>query len=77
METQTFDETMLAFKRRVPFRPFTVVLVDGHRYEVDRSDAFVIRDGVAIYAAPGAIPVIFDHEGVSEIIGDLTGEPLS
>ena len=75
METQTFDETMLALKGRIPFRPFTVALVNGHCYEVDHADAFVIRDGVAIYVAPGGIPVIFDHEGVSEIVGDLMGEP--
>lgn len=77
METQTFDETMLALKGRIPFRPFTVALVNGHRYEVDHADAFVIRDGVAIYVAPGGIPVIFDHEGVSEIVGDLMGESIS
>ena len=29
--------------------------------------------GVALFAAPGGVPVIFDHEGVSEVIGDLAG----
>ena len=48
-------------------------MVDGDRFEVDHSEAVVVRDGVAIYVAPGGIPTIFDHEGVSQIISDLAG----
>jgi hypothetical protein len=29
---------------------------------------------VAVYIAPGGVPVIFDHEGVSQVIGDLMGQ---
>lgn len=71
METEHFDQTLNAFKRQTPFRPFTVVLVNEDRFEVDYGDAMVVRDGVAIYVAPGGVPVIFDHEGVSQFIGDL------
>ena len=42
---------------------------------MDHPDALVIRDGVAIYVAPGGVPVIFDHEGVAEVIGDLMDQP--
>jgi hypothetical protein len=31
------------------------------------------NDGVAVFLGPGGVPVIFDHEGVSEVIGDLSG----
>lgn len=75
MQADHFDETLKTFKHRSPFRPFTVVLVNGDRYEIDHRDAFVVRDGVAIYVAPGGIPVIFDHEGVSQVIGDLMRQP--
>lgn len=71
MQADVFDQTMRAFARRQPFRPFTVALVNGDRYEVDHPSAVVIRDGVAVYVAPGGVPVLFDHEGVSEVIGDL------
>jgi hypothetical protein len=71
MDADNFDNTMNTFRRRVPYRPFTVALVNGDRYEVDRPEALVIRDGVAIYVMPGGVPVIFDHEGVSQVIGDL------
>ena len=71
MQPEVFNETLKGFKRRRPFKPFTVALVDGDKFEVDHSDALVFRDGVAVYVAPGGVPVIFDHEGVSQFIGDL------
>lgn len=74
MEAENFDRTLRAFKRRSPYRPFTVALVNGDRFEVDHADALVVRDGVAVYVGPGGIPVLFDHEGVSQVIGDLKGQ---
>jgi hypothetical protein len=74
MEAENFDRTLTAFKRRSPFRPFTVALVNGDRFDVDYPEALVIRDGVAVYVAAGGVPVLFDHEGVSQVVGDLTGQ---
>jgi len=74
MDRDTFDSTIRAFKHRKPFHPFTVALVKDDRLEVDHPDALVFRDGVAVYVAPGWIPVLFDHEGVSQVIGDLAGQ---
>lgn len=74
MEADNFDRSLIAYKRRSPYRPFTVVLVNGDRFEVDYPDALVVRDGVAMYIAAGGIPVIFDHEGVSQFIGDLRSQ---
>lgn len=73
MDATHFDQTLTTFKRRTPFRPFTVALVNGDRVEVDHPDALAIRDGIALFAAPGGVPVVFDHEGVSQVIGDLLG----
>lgn len=73
MDRETFAATMRAFRNRTPFRPFTVALVTGDRYEVDHPEALALRDGLALFAAPGGVPVIFDHEGVSQVIGDLSG----
>ncbi len=75
MEANNFDNTLTAFQRRVPFRPFTVVLVNGDRFEVDHQGALVVRDGVAVFIGPGGVPVLFGHEGVAQVIGDLKGEP--
>ncbi len=71
MEVDNFDNTLSAFRQRVPFRPFTVALVNGDRFEVDHPAALVVRDGVAVYIGPGGVPVLFDHQGVSQFIGDL------
>jgi hypothetical protein len=72
MDRDTFTETMRAFRNRTPFRPFTVVTVSGSRYEVDFPDALAVRDGIALFAGPGGVPVIFDHEAISKVIGDLS-----
>lgn len=71
MDGDTFDGTIRAFKHRRPFRPFTVAMVSGNRLEVDHPDALAVRDGVALFAGPDGVPLIFDHEGVSQIVGDL------
>ena len=39
---------------RVPYKPFTVVLVNGKRFEVDRPSALAFRDGGAGYVGPAA-----------------------
>ena len=70
MEATHFDRTLKAFKRRSPYLPFTVALVNGDRFEVDHPDALVVRDGVAVYIGPGGVPVLFDHEGVSQVVGE-------
>ena len=71
METENFDHILRTLKGRKPYRPFTVALVNGDRFEIDHPDALVVRDGVAVYIGAGGAPVLFDHEGVGQFIGDL------
>ena len=73
MERDKFETTLRTLKNRRPFGPFTLAMVNGDRLEVDFPDALALREGVVSYLAPGGIPVWFDHEGVSEIIGGLAG----
>lgn len=73
MDRETFTTTIEALQNRRPFKPFTVALVDGDRHEVDRPNVLAVNDGVAILIAPGGVPIFFDHEGVSQVIGDLSG----
>jgi len=72
MDRDTFDSTIRAFKQRKPFRPFTVAMANGDRLEIDYPEALAIREGVALFVAPGGVPVIFDHEGVSRL-SDVNG----
>ena len=74
MSADRFDEAMREFTSRRPFRPFTIVLITGNRLEVDYPSALASREGAAAFLGPGGIPVLFDHEGVSEVVGDLMGK---
>jgi hypothetical protein len=37
----------------------------------------VERDGVAVFLAPGGVPIWFDHDSVLSIIGDTAGASAS
>ena len=68
VEAARFDETLQMLRRRVPFRPFTVALINGDRFEVDDPRALCLREGCGGFIGPGPKPWIFDNESVSEII---------
>ena len=73
MDRETFTTTIQALQDRRPFKPFMVALVNEDRYEVDRPNSLAVGEGIAILIAPGSVPVFFDHEGVRQVIGDLSG----
>lgn len=73
MDRGTFAATIQALQNRRPFQPFTVALVNGDRYEVDRPNILALGESIAILVAPGDAPIFFDHEGVNQVIGDLSG----
>lgn len=75
MKSDEFDITVQALTERRPFRPFTIVLINGDRYQIDYPLAITVRDGFAMHLAPGKIPVWFDHDGVNQIIGDFVPSP--
>jgi hypothetical protein len=68
MTTDNFRKVLLAFLHRRPFKPFTVELNTGIRFEIDAPDATVVREGVAVFIAPGFVPTYFDQESVTQII---------
>lgn len=72
MTVEHFQTTIKAFQRRVPFNAYFVELVSGDRVRVDHPEALVIRGGVAVFVDAQGAPVIFDHEGVSQIIATPT-----
>ncbi len=75
MEAGQFERSLRAFQRRSPFRPFTVALVNGDRFQVDHPEALVSRDGVAVFIAAGGVPTLFDHSSVSQFVGEPIGQP--
>jgi hypothetical protein len=69
MTADNFVNVLDGLREQKPFRVFTVELFGGRRFEVDLPGALVVRDGVAVFLAPGGIPIWFDHESVNQIIG--------
>lgn len=73
MDRETFTATIRALRNRMPFQPFTVALLNGDRYEVDRPEILALGEGFAVLITPGNVPVYFDSGGVNQVIGDLSG----
>jgi hypothetical protein len=71
MTSERFDRLFVALMNREKFHPFTVELAGGHQFEVDHPSAMVVRDGVAVFLKPGGVPVWFDHESVTQVVGDI------
>jgi hypothetical protein len=69
MTADHFNEVLETLIELKPFRMFTVELHGGKRFEVDHPRAIVVRDGVAVFLAPGGTPIWFDHDSVTQIIG--------
>jgi hypothetical protein len=70
MTAENFNNVLNSLRLMKPYRVFTVELHGGQRFEVDHPGALVVRDGVAVFLAPGGVPIWFDHDSVNQIIGD-------
>jgi hypothetical protein len=70
MTPKNFDKTLQAYQKRRPFRSFSVRFVSGEHIDVDHPEALVIRNGAGVYLSAAGVPTLFDHESVSEIIGE-------
>lgn len=75
MAAEHFQTTVHAFQRRRPFQNYVVELVSGDRVRVDHPEALVVRAGVAVFVNAAGAPVIFDHEGVSQVFADSPEPP--
>jgi len=69
MTPENFTAVLEGLRTTQPFQVFTVELNGGRRFEVDHPGALVTRDGVAVFLAPGGVPVWFDHESVLRVVG--------
>jgi hypothetical protein len=69
MTADNFNSVLEGLSQLQPFHVFTVELHGGRRFEADHPRALVVRDGEAVFLAPGGVPIWFDHESVNQIIG--------
>lgn len=70
MQTEAFERSLRAFVRRAPFQPFTVELTSGTRFQVTHPEALAFNGGLAVYIGPDGTPSLFDHESVSQLVGN-------
>jgi hypothetical protein len=70
MTAEHFDKTLQAYQRRRPFRSFSVRFVSGECLDVDHPEAMVIRGGVGVFISAAGVPTLFDHESISEVVGE-------
>lgn len=76
MTADNFTSLLESLQTRQPFRVFTVELHGGRRFEVDHPRALIVRDGVAVFLAPGGVPIWFDHDSVNQVIGEPANTQL-
>lgn len=70
MTAEHFEKTLQAYQKRKPFRSFRVRFVSGEHIEVDHAEAVIIRAGAGVYVNAKGVPTLFDHESVSEVLGE-------
>lgn len=68
MTPATFDQTLHTLCDRVPFRPFTVILLNSNRVTIDRPDAIAFRNGKACYLGPKVAIAVLAHDEVVEVL---------
>ena len=73
MTADNFDRVLNGLRLSQPFQVFTVELNGGRQFEVDHAGALVVRDGVAVFLAPGGVPIWFDHDSVLRVVGAGVG----
>ncbi len=68
MTPNNFERSLRSYQRRTPFRPFTVELVSGSRFQVDHPEALaVVRGGLAVFVAADGTVTLLDAESVSQL----------
>jgi hypothetical protein len=70
MTADNFEKTLKAYQKRKPFRAYRVRFMSGEHIDVDHPEALITRAGVAVYFNAAGVPTLFDHESVSEVVGE-------
>ena len=74
MDPQLFEESVTVLRRQRPFRPFTLVMNNGDRLEVDHPDALTVRGGSGAFLGPAGVGRLFSCEAVNQVSNGLASE---
>ena len=77
MQTKAFGRSLRAYVRRAPFQSFTVELASDTRFQVTHPEALAFNGGLAVYIGPDGTPGLFDHESVSQLVGNADPQNTS
>ena len=72
MSAEKLAAVIELYMGRQPFHPFTLVLNNGSRLEVDHPRGLMYRNGTGVHGGPLGVPTLFEADGVTEVIGDLS-----
>ena len=71
MDAATLEAVIDTFQKQDPFRPFTLVMNDGSRLEVDHPKAVHFFRGTGIYHGPGGVFSFLKARSVNRVVEDL------
>ena len=71
MTAEHFETAVDALMAQHPFRPFTIELNSGERFEIDGHGILIWKGGRGVFTVPGGPLAIFDHDSVNKITDDL------
>ncbi len=67
MTAEHFETAIEALMDLRPFKPFTIELNTGQRFEVDQPGTLLWKGTPAIFKIPGGPLAFFDHDSVNQI----------
>jgi hypothetical protein len=72
MTAEHFEIAIDALMAQRPFKPFTIELNTGERFEIDGHGILLWKGGApAVFKVPGGPLAFFDHDSVNKITDDL------
>lgn len=72
MSPGNLDKVVRAFRDRVPFRPFTIELVNGSRIEVNHPEALTLHRDLVVYKSSRGMAGVFECSAGARVL-DATG----
>ena len=73
MTPEVLEATIDGLCQRSPFHPFTLMMTNGSRLEVDHPKAVHFYRGFGVFYGPGGLPNFFETGGVNHVARDLSG----
>ena len=71
MNSESLKAALQTYLSQQPFHPFTLVMNDGTKLEIDSPLAVAFGKNLVFFLGPEGVPQIFNSESVNRVVGDL------